>query len=86
VADEPAPPPAAAVSGPAVAEFDDSLPFKDAKARLVDNFERTYWARLLERTRGNISAAARVAGVHRKSAEYTLKKLNLRGSGDAEEE
>lgn len=78
--------PAAALSGPAVAEFDDSLPFKDAKARLVDNFERTYWARLLERTRGNISAAARIAGVHRKSAEYTLKKLNLRGTSEADEE
>ena len=85
--DPEAPPPVPAAladgpPGPAVAEFDDSLPFKDAKARLIDTFERAYWARLLERTRGNISAASRVAGVHRKSAEYTLKKLNLRGHSD----
>jgi transcriptional regulator with GAF, ATPase, and Fis domain len=73
-------------SGPAVAAFDDSLPFKDAKARLIDDFERAYWVRLLERTRGNISAAARVAGIHRKSAEYLLKKLNLRGQSDLEDE
>ena len=73
---------AMAVTGPAVAEFDDSLPFKDAKARLIDTFERAYWSRLLDRTRGNISAAARVAGIHRKSAEYLLKKLNLRGASD----
>jgi len=75
-----------ALAGPAVAAFDDSLPFKDAKARLIDDFERTYWVRLLERTRGNISAAARVAGIHRKSAEYLLKKLNLRGQSDIEDE
>ena len=79
-------PVAAAIEGPAVAEFDDSLPFKDANARLIDNFERAYWSRLLERTRGNISAAARVAGIHRKSAEYTLKKLNLRGTAESDEE
>ncbi|MCK6571284.1 sigma 54-interacting transcriptional regulator [Myxococcota bacterium] len=85
-ADEPAVAPAAALEGKAVAEFDDSLPFKDAKARLIDTFERTYWARLLDRTRGNISAAARIAGVHRKSAEYTLKKLNLRGAADGDDD
>jgi len=75
-----------ALAGPAVAAFDDSLPFKDAKARLIDDFERTYWVRLLERTRGNISAAARVAGIHRKSAEYLLMKLYLRGQSVIEDE
>ena len=63
----------------ALSELDDDLPFKDAKARLVDAFERAYWARLLDRTQGNVSAAARIAGIHRKSAEYLLKKLDLRG-------
>ncbi|MCA9538162.1 MAG: sigma 54-dependent Fis family transcriptional regulator [Myxococcales bacterium] len=65
----------------ALAELDEDLPFKDAKARLIDAFERAYWSRLLEKTNGNISAAARVAGIHRKSAEYLLKKLDLRGAG-----
>ena len=71
-------------AGVAIAELDDNLPFKDAKARLIDAFERTYWTRLLERTQGNISAAARIAGIHRKSAEYLLKKLNLRGGSGSE--
>ncbi len=53
------------------------LPFKDAKARLIEQFERDYWAILLEQTNGNVSAAARQAGIHRKSAEYLLRKLDL---------
>ncbi len=61
----------------ALAELDIDLPFKDAKARLVDSFERAYWSRLLEKTNGNVSAASRIAGIHRKSAEYLLKKLDL---------
>jgi len=62
---------------------DVTLPFKDAKARLVEAFERAYWTRLLEHTSGNVSAAARVAGVHRKSVEYILRKheLSRRGPG-----
>ena len=62
----------------ALAEIDDNLPFKDAKARLIESFERAYWHRLLDKTHGNISAAARIAGIHRKSAEYLLKKLDIR--------
>ena len=76
-----APAPASAeapAGGPAYPGLDEDLPFKDAKARLIDAFERAYWTRLLERTHGNVSAAARVAGIHRKSAEYMLKKLDLR--------
>jgi len=58
--------------------IDLSLPFKDAKARLVESFETSYWERLLEATGGNISEAARRAGIHRKSAEYLVKKLDLK--------
>jgi len=59
--------------------IDLSLPFKDAKARLIEQFERDYWDQLLVATSGNISEAARRAGIHRKSAEYLVKKLGLRG-------
>ena len=54
-----------------------AMPFKDAKARLVEVFERQYWTRLLEQTDGNVSEAGRIAGVHRKSVEYILKKLEI---------
>lgn len=62
---------------------DIDLPFKDAKARLLDAFETRYWARLLESTGGNISEAARRGGIHRKSLEYIVKKLDLRGANDS---
>ncbi len=57
---------------------DLALPFKDAKARLLDVFERRYWLRLLDETGGNVSEAARRGGIHRKSLEYLVKKLELR--------
>ena len=62
---------------PVESEIDINLPFKDAKARLVDHFERSYWKKLLNQHRGNVSAAARQAGIHRKSAEYLIRKLEL---------
>jgi transcriptional regulator with GAF, ATPase, and Fis domain len=57
--------------------FQGDLPFKEAKNHLVEEFEKRYWMRLLSKTDGNVSKAARVAGVHRKSVEYILKKLDL---------
>ncbi len=65
------------LSNPEGISINTELPFKDAKARLIESFERAYWSQLLEETRGNISAAARKAGIHRKSAEYLLKKLDI---------
>lgn len=59
---------------------DFALPFKDAKARLVERFERQYWSQLLAESDGNVSEAARRGGIHRKSLEYLLKKLDLRGN------
>jgi DNA-binding NtrC family response regulator len=72
--------PAQAVDGAAsMVDFalNEGMPFKDAKNRLVEEFELAYWSKLLERTDGNVSKAARLAGVHRKSVEYILKKLDL---------
>ncbi|HIA00813.1 MAG TPA: FHA domain-containing protein [Myxococcales bacterium] len=56
---------------------DYKLPFKDAKNRLIDEFERVYWTRLLSKSDGNISEAARLGGIHRKSLEYLLKKIGV---------
>ncbi|MFB6263850.1 MAG: sigma 54-interacting transcriptional regulator [Bradymonadaceae bacterium] len=79
--DDPAPsePEAAKESASSMAELAirESLPFKDAKNRLVEEFERTYWRELLERTGGNVSEAARHGDVHRKSVEYILKKHDI---------
>jgi DNA-binding NtrC family response regulator len=62
---------------------DIDLPFKDAKSLLLEAFETRYWSRLLERTQGNVSEAARRGGIHRKSLEYIVKKLDLRGTSES---
>jgi len=54
---------------------DFDAPFKQEKERIIADFERVYFARLLARTDGNISKAARIAGIHRKSLEYLLKNI-----------
>jgi DNA-binding NtrC family response regulator len=55
--------------------FDE--PFKDVKDRLIQEFETRYFSRLLRRTEGNVSKAARLAGIHRKSLEYLLKQIDV---------
>lgn len=62
------------------------LPFKDAKARLIDAFEREYWQRALSASGWNVSAAARATGLHRKSLEYLVRKLDLKRPGSESDE
>jgi DNA-binding NtrC family response regulator len=66
----------------APASVDTTRPFKEAKDALVVDFERRYWTELLSRCNDNLSEAARVAGIHRKSAEYVVQKLGLRRKDD----
>ena len=57
--------------------IEQQMPFKDAKQTVIEQFETAYWTKLLETTRGNISKAARLADIHRKTAEYIIRKLNI---------
>ena len=67
----------AAAGGPsAPMRFD--MPFKDAKSILVETFEVEYCRRLLEKHGGNVSAASREAGIHRKYLEELVKKHALK--------
>lgn len=59
-------------------------PFKDEKDRLISEFETRYFTRLLKKTDGNVSRAARMAGIHRKSLEYLLKDLDVRKGNKSE--
>lgn len=52
-------------------------PFKEAKRTLIDEFERAYLLRLMERTNQNISKAATLAGVERHNLRDLLKKHSL---------
>jgi DNA-binding NtrC family response regulator len=53
------------------------LPFKEAKAQLVEAFERDYLAALLARHHGNISRAAAEAGIDRNYIHRLVKKYGL---------
>jgi len=53
------------------------LPFKEAKGRLIESFERDYLTHLLRRHRGNISRAAAEAGIDRNYIHRLVKKYNL---------
>jgi DNA-binding NtrC family response regulator len=57
-------------------------PFHDAKADVVSKFERDYVSDLMRRAGGNISQAARVAGIERKYLYRLLERTGLRESKD----
>ncbi len=57
--------------------IDIGVPFKVAKRDLVTDFERRYISKLLDAFHGNISAAARAAGIDRMSIHKMLNRLGL---------
>ncbi len=59
------------------ATIDIDIPFKVAKQKLVDEFDRRYLEALLEAHDGNISAAARAAGIERMSIYKMIRRLGL---------
>jgi len=52
--------------------------YKSAKDRIVDNFERRYLTRLLERSRGNVREAARIGDMNRSYLIELLAKHGFR--------
>jgi len=69
------------------AAVDLSLPFRDAKARVVEEFERAYVAGLLEAHGGKLTAAAKHADMDPKNFSDKMVRYGLRRSpsGDAVE-
>ncbi len=51
--------------------------FREAKARIVSEFEREYVSRLLGACRGNVSEAARVAGKNRRAFWELIRRHNV---------
>ena len=70
------------VSDAILPSVDDSalvrMPFKDAKGKLLDAFERHYVEQLLDRADGNVSRAADEAGIDRNYLTQLAKKHGLR--------
>jgi len=60
------------------------LPYAEAKAAVLHDFERRYLADLLARTAGNLSAAARESGVDRKHLRTLARKHGLVDAPDEE--
>lgn len=58
-------------------KVDSDIPFKDAKQRIVEDFEKEYLAELLDRHRHNLSKAAREAKIDRKHLRNLLKKYGI---------
>jgi len=58
-------------------------PFKEVKAEIVARFELSYLVQVLDRTGGNISAAARESGIDRKHMERLIRKhdIDIKNSG-----
>lgn len=62
-----------------VASYSADLPFHDAKNDAITLFEKEYLRDLLKRHNGNISQAARTAGIDRKTIHRMLTKYDLEG-------
>ncbi len=56
---------------------DTSLPFKEAKQRILDVFEKQYIEILLLEHNGNVSKAARAAQIDRKHMRNLIKKYDI---------
>jgi len=74
----PAPDPSQSLTGAELPTDGPLPPYHATKERLVDAWERDYCVRVLDNNKGNVSAAAREAGMHRKSLEYLLDKHGLK--------
>jgi len=53
------------------------LPYKDAKRVVLDSFEREYFAGLIEKHHGNLSAASRDAALSRRHLRSLLRRYDL---------
>ena len=74
----PSRPPAGEPEAPKV---DLDLPFKDAKERVIEGFERAYLTALFTWADGNVSRAARKANLDRMYLHRLLQRHGLRKSG-----
>lgn len=61
---------------------DSDIPFKDAKQRIVESFEKEYLIDLLQKNNHNLSKAAREAEIDRKHLRNLLKKYGIPAKDD----
>jgi len=56
----------------------ENLPFRDARKRAIETFEREYLQDLLYKNNGNVSQASKLAGLSRPYLHQMMKKYNIR--------
>jgi DNA-binding NtrC family response regulator len=78
-----APPPQSGSSSEPWVRFD--LPFKEAQARLLEQFELAYLKTLLQRVSGNVTKAAQLGGISRRFLQRRMIELGLREAGEVGE-
>ena len=66
------------------APVDLSLPFRDAKARVVEAFERAYVAGLLDAHGGKLTAASKHADMDPKNFSDKMARYGLRRTGPSD--
>ncbi len=77
---EPGEEPAAPGGHPVVQmEVDEAVPYRMAKQRLLADFDSRYLKQLLRRHSGNVSRAARAAGLDRMTVHKMLQRVGLGG-------
>ena len=69
--------PAYLASRPADAAPEEGVPYQEARRRSLLAFERAYLEHLLGRCEGNVSRAARKAGLHRSALQRLLRRHGL---------
>lgn len=65
---------------------DTNLPFKEAKQKIVENFEKEYLQDLLKRNKNNVSKASREAKIDRKHLRNLLIKYEIIDSNVPEDD
>ena len=58
-------------------EFYLDFPFKDAKERVIEDFERRYITEVLKNFKGNVSRSAEHSGIDRRSLHRLLSKYHI---------
>ena len=62
------------------------LPYKEAKREWLDIFEGQYIQAILQRHQGNVSEAAKEAGMDRRSIQRMMKRIKIAGSSEGLDE
>ena len=56
----------------------DLLPYREAKVKIMGQFNTAYIAKLLTKTGGNVTRVARLCGLERQSLQQVMKKYGVR--------